>query len=264
MAIISKVASLAALAGICALSSKANAQAALPLSLDGGSMAQVMAGEVVTYCSADGEDVASLVPKGTPLYSTLSNVPSGKDGFAVSSVSFIPCDKSVLSLYNALTSVSTQKGITYISRREGMKPKVLFDESYFIEGVYKKGTSVTAIADPKYDALPNSEVRYAYQEDSSFGGNIYRYTFSCDGTVINVHVTNETAMKYHGITCLKERELSMFVQITPVNGGVAVNSAAIVTGHKSKVKVLVVSVDLASSFSRRTRALHDWYKEQIE
>lgn len=241
----------------CAL----GAMCAAELPLQGSDADAVMAGEVLTHSSADGEDAASLVPDESPLHERLLNIPSGKDGFAVASVSFIPTGKSVLELYNALLRISTQKGITYISRREGMKPKVLFDESYFIDG-YSKGSVMTAIADPVASAVPKSETLYAYQEDSSFGGNVYRYDITSNGSVITAHITNETAMKYHGITCLKAGELSMFVSLTPVDGGVIVNTAAIVTGHKSKVKVLVVSVDLASSFSRRTRALHDWYKVQ--
>lgn len=258
-----KIGSILAAAGVCVLPSKMNAQAALPLALDDSNMALIASGEVVTFSSADEDDVSALVSEGTNLKAILTDIPSGKDGFAVSSVSFIPCKKSVLELYNALLKVSTQKGITYISRREGMTPKVLFNDSYLIEGPYKKGASINAIADPIVSTVPEKEVRYAYQEDSSFGGNIYRYTLTCDDCVINAHITNETAMKYHGITCLKENELSMFVQLTPVQDGVIVNTAAIIKGHKSKIKVFVVSVDLASSFSRRTRALHDWYKSQV-
>lgn len=256
--------SLLIMSAECAKGAYPGAANALPLALGGDDMEKITSGEVITRNSDEGEDVASLTPSGTPLNAVLSDAPRGKAGFAVASASFIPCEKSTAELYNALLSVSTQKGITYISRREGMKSKVLFNESYFVDN-YKKGASfdsLNGIDDPKVIDIPASEVRYAYQEDSSFGGNVYRYDISCNGNVLNAHITNETAMKYHGITCLKEGELSMFVQIAPADGGVIVNTAAIITGHKSKIHVLVVSVDLASSFSRRTRALHDWYKAQ--
>lgn len=263
---------------VCANSAGEDAASALPLAL-GADMASVMAGETVTRSSADGEDARSIVPQATALYAVLSDIPSGKNGFAVASVSYLPCAEGadalgapgdaqnggMVYLYNALLSVSTQEGITYISRREGMKPKVLFEKSYFIDG-YTKGEALDGLVpaqDCKVTAIPPCDTRYAYQEDSSFGGNVYRYDITFDGNTINAHITNETAMKYHGVTCLKEGELSMFVQLAPAASGVIINTAAIIRGHKSKMRVLFISVDLSSSFARRTRALHDWYKGQI-
>lgn len=240
----------------------------LPIFLNESEEKAVLEGETVTRSSAAGEDVASLVPSNTYLYKELSLVPpydeSGKEEktFAVASASYVKTDKDILSLYNALTAISTQKGITYLSRREGYKPKVLFSESYCIGGEYKKGEDLVAMPDPIADKIKENMTIFAFQEDSSFSGNVYRYDIT-GGDVIAMHITNETAMKYHGVTCLKEKELSMFVEITPCEGGAVVNTAAVITGHKATVRILLFTVDLSSSFSRRTRALHDWYRMQV-
>lgn len=239
---------------------------ALPITLGTEEEQAVMGGEVVTRSTASGEDASSLVPESSPLHKVLSalmpyneNAKKG-NSFAVSSVSFISTSCDDVALYNALISVSTQKGITYISRREGYKPKVLFTQSYCIAGEWHGGKAVRT-DDIVVSVVPSEQTIWAYQEDSSFGENVYRYDLSALGGVLFAHITNETPMKYHGFTCLKANELSMYVSITPCDGGVLVNTAAIITGHKSTVKVLFATVDLASSFSRRTRALHDWYKD---
>lgn len=230
---------------------------------------RVMAGEVVCHDNSSGFDILSLVPEDSALRDFLADAPSGKKGFALASVSFVPCpgdfsnmeeSEKMRALYNAIGSVSTQKGITYISRRAGYKPKVLFDESYLIES---PESADVPLPDLRAEEVPESIVLFAFQKDSSFGGNVYRYEFQNGAREICARVTNLTAMKYHGVTCLKPEELTMFVAARPAEGGVIVNSAAIVRGHKTKVTVLVAKVDLSDSFRRRTGALHGWLKGRL-
>lgn len=261
------IVSVAAMVSICALSAQKSVKAVLP-SL-GNTADRLVSGELLSADNADGTDITKFAPEGSLLGRKLASAPTGANGFAVASVSVVPYPDSwtklnrnerLLALYNVLGRISTQKGITYISRRAGYKPKVLFDQSYYIGS---PEDTKTALPDPVVSALPVSEKRWVYQNDTSFGGNTYEYSYTTDGDEIFLELTNCTPMKYHGVTCLKEKELSMYISVYLTEEGIILNSAAIVTGHKTHVKILFLDVDLSDSFKRRTEALHTWYKDQL-
>ncbi|MFC2385949.1 DUF6675 family protein, partial [Treponema socranskii] len=105
--------------------------------------------------------------------------------------------------------------------------------------------------------------RYVFQEDTSFGENTYLHTYTDAASEIFLEITNCTSMKYHGVTCLKEREMEMCVSAYPLEEGIFFSSAAIVTGQKQTVTVLFIKVDLADAFKRRTDALYSWFLNQI-
>ena len=242
--------------------------AALP-NLDEKAAADLVGGKVISFGNGSGEDLTKYVPSSSAAAKKLAAAPQGKSGFAVVSCAIIPyptswknmsADEKLLSLYNALGRVSAQKGITYISRRAGYKPKTLFTRSYYIADTEH---TENALADPVASEVPPSDVRYVFQEDTSFGENTYLHTYTDSASEIFVEITNCTPMKYHGVTCLKEREMEMCISAYPLEEGIFFSSAAIVTGQKQTVTVFFIKVDLADAFKRRTDALYAWFKEQI-
>ena len=242
--------------------------AALP-NLGEKEAADLAAGKVISFGNGSGEDLTKYVPSSSAAAKKLAASPQGKSGFAVVSCALIPypaswkgmsADEKLLSLYNALGRVSTQKGITYISRRAGYKPKTLFTRSYYIADTEH---TETALADPVASEVPPSDRRYVFQEDTSFGENTYLHTYTDSASEIFVEITNCTPMKYHGVTCLKEREMEMCISAYPLEEGIFFSSAAIVTGQKQTVTVLFIKVDLADAFKRRTDALYSWFLNQI-
>lgn len=227
-------------------------------------------GEIIAHVN-DEAVVSNYAIKGTKLHKIVSNdLPSQKNGFAVSSVSFVSYpeswkklsfDERLLLLYNAMSRVSRQKGITYISRRAGYKPKVLFSESHYIETANKKSAP---LQDPVSKKLPKNETRFVFQEDTSFGGNVYEQKWETGMDEIFVAVTNLTAMRYHGITALKEREQTISVSASLLSDGILISSSAVIRKHKKTMTVFVVKLDLADSFMRRVASVHEWLKAQIE
>lgn len=226
-------------------------------------------GKILSHVN-DEVDVSNYAIRGTKLHEVLSNeIPESKNGFAVSSVSFIPYPESweklsrkekMLRLYNTMSRMSSQKGITYISRRAGYKPKELFRESYYIENANKKSRK---LADPVAEKIPASETRFVFQEDTSFGGNVYEQKWQTSANEIFVAVTNLTAMRYHGITALKKNEQTISISASLLSDGILISSSAIVRGHKKTMTVFVVKLDLADSFTRRVSAVHEWLKAQV-
>ena len=242
--------------------------AALP-NLDEKAAADLVGGKVISFGNGSGEDLTKYVPSSSAAAKKLAAAPQGKQGFAVVSCAIIPypaswknmsADEKLLSLYNALGRVSAQKGITYISRRAGYKPKTLFTRSYYIADTEH---TENALADPVASEVPSSDRRYVFQEDTSFGENTYLHTYTDSASEIFVEITNCTPMKYHGVTCLKEREMEMCISAYPLEEGIFFSSAAIVTGQKQTVTVLFIKVDLADAFKRRTDALYEWFLKQI-
>ena len=242
--------------------------AALP-NLGEKAAADLVGGKVISFGNGSGEDLTKYVPSSSAAAKKLAAAPQGKSGFAVVSCALIPypaswkgmsADEKLLSLYNALGRVSAQKGITYISRRAGYKPKTLFTRSYYIADTEH---TETALADPVASEVPPSDRRYVFQEDTSFGENTYLHTYTDSASEIFVEITNCTPMKYHGVTCLKEREMEMCISAYPLEEGIFFSSAAIVTGQKQTVTVLFIKVDLADAFKRRTDALYSWFLNQI-
>ena len=227
------------------------------------------AGKLFSAGNGSGEDLTKYVPSSSAVAQKLAAAPQGKRGFAVVSCALIPypaawksmsADEKLLALYNAIGRVSTQKGITYISRRAGYKPKELFTRSYYIADAAR---TEDALADPVASEVPPSDRRCVFQEDTSFGENTYLHTYTDSASEIFVEITNLTPMKYHGVTCLKEREMEMCISLYPLEEGIFFSSAAIVTGQKQTVTVLFIKVDLADSFKRRTDALYAWFCNQI-
>ena len=242
--------------------------AAFP-NLDEKAAADLVGGKVISFGNGSGEDLTKYVPSSSAAAKKLAAAPQGKQGFAVVSCAIIPypaswknmsADEKLLSLYNALGRVSAQKGITYISRRAGYKPKTLFTRSYYIADTEH---TENALADPVASEVPSSDRRYVFQEDTSFGENTYLHTYTDSASEIFVEITNCTPMKYHGVTCLKEREMEMCISAYPLEEGIFFSSAAIVTGQKQTVTVLFIKVDLADAFKRRTDALYEWFLNQI-
>ena len=242
--------------------------AALP-NLDEKAATDLVGGKVISFGNGSGEDLTKYVPSSSAAAKKLAAAPQGKQGFAVVSCAIIPypaswknmsADEKLLSLYNALGRVSAQKGITYISRRAGYKPKTLFTRSYYIADTEH---TENALADPVASEVPSSDRRYVFQEDTSFGENTYLHTYTDSASEIFVEITNCTPMKYHGVTCLKEREMEMCISVYPLEEGIFFSSAAIVTGQKQTVTVLFIKVDLADAFKRRTDALYEWFLDQI-
>lgn len=242
--------------------------AALP-NLGEKAAADLVGGKMISFGNGSGEDLTKYVPSSSAAAKKLAAAPQGKQGFAVVSCAIIPypaswknmsADEKLLSLYNALGRVSAQKGITYISRRAGYKPKTLFTRSYYIADTEH---TENALADPVASEVPSSDRRYVFQEDTSFGENTYLHTYTDSASEIFVEITNCTPMKYHGVTCLKEREMEMCISAYPLEEGIFFSSAAIVTGQKQTVTVLFIKVDLADAFKRRTDALYEWFLDQI-
>ena len=167
-----------------------------------------------------------------------------------------------LNVFNAVTKISTQKGLQYISRLAGYKPKTLFEDSYCISDPDEKKSR---IPDPVFDELLSEFTLYAYQKDNRFGGNTYIVNYKLDEKSVELEIVNHTPMRFGGVSCVKEGCLTMTLKIEQdaVNEEFVITGTAFVPNQKAKISFLFYTVDLESSFNRRVEALKNWFVDQI-
>ena len=217
---------------------------------------------------ADG--ILHIVPQGSLIYNRAQEATEEENSFTVGIVALAPYPENwkdmtdrekTLALLNIISAVSQQKGITYISRTAGYKPKTLIEDSYCISD---PDNIKSRIEDPAFKELPASYIQYSYQKDNRFGGNTFVLDYNCTDSEIFLKITNHTKMKFGPVTCVEEGKLSMFIDAHLAREGVLVSCLATVYDRKPTIKVLFYTVDIEESFRRRITGLKDWFVEELK
>ncbi len=216
---------------------------------------------------ADG--ILHIVPAGSLIHKRAQEATVEDNSFTVGIVALAPYpenwkgmteEEKMLALMNIITSVSRQKGITYISRTAGYKPKTLIEDSYCISD---PDNSKSRIEDPVFTDLPSSFTQYSYQKDNRFGGNTFVLDYNCTDNEVFLKITNHTKMKFGPVTCVEEGKLSMYIDAHLAEEGVLVSCLATVYDRKPTIKVLFYTVNIEESFKRRITGLKDWFVEEL-
>lgn len=231
---------------------------------------RVLSGETIDLYSVYDEDVSSIAFDGTKgKAKALEDIELEKT--LVSGVStFVPYpeswsdlshDEKKLRIINTLLSISTIKGITYISDSAGDKPKTLFSDAYTLTAA-KKGKKAT---DASFVYAPESysyEIA-AYLKDNIFGGNTYTVNYDITDDEIFMTITNVSKLKFFFFTAVNEGELDLCVDVLMTKEGIAIFGLATVRDADEYVKTPVTDVHLPSAFTRRITSLKDWFVEEI-
>lgn len=170
-------------------------------------------------------------------------------------------EEKKLEIINTLFSISTIKGITYISYSAGEKPKVLFSDAYTLTSE-KKGKKAY---DVKFEYAPESyeyEIA-AYLKDNIFGGNTYRIKYDIEGNEIFMTITNLSKLKFLFYTAVEKEELNMSVDIVMLDEGIAIFGLSTINDAEEYIETPVTDVHLPSAFTRRITSLKDWFIEEI-
>ncbi len=165
-----------------------------------------------------------------------------------------------LKLINILTGISTQKGVQYISRMAGYKPKTLLEESYCISNLEKPKSRID---DPVFTEVPEVFSLFAYQKDNRFGSNTFTVDYVISENSIKLSIVNHTAMKFAGYTCVKPEKLTMTLEVIQNEKDMTVKGYAFAPDQKAKINLLVYTVEIDSSFERRITALKNWFIDQL-
>ncbi len=230
---------------------------------------QLVSGVTIEALTTNGQSISALAPLNSQGAKIAADADALSDGFAVAGLSFIPYPESFAKMseeernvatYNIIRSISTQKGITYISHMAGDKPVVLFEDSYLLSNPNKLDSR---LPDPVATKVPSMYSCYAYQKDNRFGKNVYKVTYTIKGSDFLMNIRNYTKMKYMGISCVEKDGLNMYLEIIQAEEGFILYTMAVVEDRKPEVKVLFITVDLPSAFMRRTTALQEWFEMRV-
>lgn len=197
--------------------------------------------------------------------------------YPASWASLTPAEKQ-LKLFNILSRISTQSGISFKYKASGIVTKEIITDSYYTNSFGESeheaehendetehdGEEEQQIPDPVCTELPNRVERLAEQDDSLFGDQAYRHIFTNTENETLLTATNFMPLKYFGMfTCAKKNEYTVYTSVMQSVDGIVLSSVTTVNNHDSKKRILFWNVDLADAFSRRTDALFTWYKNQL-
>jgi hypothetical protein len=215
--------------------------------------------------TCNGDKIADIAPVGSLGRSKALTGDRLYKGFSVAALSFIPYPDSFkamseeerrVELYNIIRSISTQKGLKYISHLAGDKPAVLFEDAYMVSDPDNKNSK---IADPVSTSVPSSYSCYCMQKDNRFGKNVYSLNYTMNDGDFLMDINNYTTMKYMGFTCVDKGELNMYLEVIETEEGFLLYTMAIAKNRETQVKILFITVDLPSAFMRRITALKEWF-----
>ena len=246
--------------------SAASLRSILP-DVDDDTYSRLLSGEIVRENSSDG-DLSVIAPSSDLVKGKIDYILSLEKGFGVAVGSLVPYPESwkemsgeerELALYNSLLKVSTQKGLTYISHRAGDKEKTLFEDSYMLSSDNKKDR----MDDPVVTSVPDYAEYYAYQDDTSFGGNVYSVTYTASGDEIFMDIRNNNDLHLMGINIVKKGKVNMSLDIVETDEGIYVYALASVKDKNPKMTIVFYTVDLELSFYNRVVALSKWFRNTI-
>ena len=236
--------------------------------LSEGERLSVLSGAVAEAYTTEGSSTSAIMPYGTVIRNLAERTEGLDYAFSQALLSYVEYpqefsslseSEKLLKIFNISQSISTIKGITYLSHSSGYKPEVLFSESYLVQD----GKKSKRIDDPVAETVPDKLEMYAYLKDSRFGGNIYRMNYLCTEDEIFLEITNVNAMKYMGIKCVKAENLHLYLDACLSGDGVIISGLAVVYNQKPVVNALVTKVDLPSAFLKRVNSLATWFRTRI-
>ncbi len=160
-----------------------------------------------------------------------------------------------LMLYNSLHAVSTMKGIPYYSFSRGTN-RVLFTESYVVDSTSRK----ERVADSTFSEIPVEDLIYTFQEDGTFGKNVYEESFSFRDDHLLVSIRNMTTISFLFLPLIQPGDLVSRIALIP-NGkdvafyGVSYLSTSFPMGDRHSRE---------ESLKNRLTAMANWLKGRLD
>ncbi len=223
-------------------------------------LGKLRAGKVLSS-SVQADYALSLVPAITTGDSIAAEVKSRRPSIGVemsSIISGLPqlmdTKEGWLLLYNSLHAVSTMKGIPYYSVTRG-KTQVLFTDAYVIDSADKKNR----VADPVFSEIPPEDAVFTFQEDGTFGKNVYEESFLFKEDHLLVKIDNLTTISFLFLPLIQPRNLVSQVALIPSGNdvvfyGVSYLTTAFPLGDRTSRE---------DSLKNRLTAMEHWLKTRL-
>jgi hypothetical protein len=196
-------------------------------------------------------------PEAPRVLSTLTQV---KPNLLVEARYFLPRrepddpKKEILGISGIFRAISSLAGIEYWSAsRKKMWP--FYKESYVVDSP----ETARRLPDPLVEGLPARDKAFAFQDDTTFGGNFYEYEFLSDGRSFALLGTNLSVLRYAFVPLIGKNKLRTLVLVLPLKEGILVYglsaaSAFLLPGMEART---------LESLSNRADALFAWFAREM-
>lgn len=169
----------------------------------------------------------------------------------------LPLEGQLKELQNILRKVSQMKGIEYFSPSR-QKMRLLYKQSYAINDPQN---TQEPIRDPIISSLSLKDDKvYIFQEDLTFGKNIYLWTYSSNYRNICLSSVNITPLKYWGFSLVNPEGLKTMIFVIPFSEEILFYSLS----YAKTIKFLGLEKSKKESFYQRMEALFHWFENQLK
>ncbi len=238
----------------------AGAQASLSRLLPDAAAKELSEKRTVTRIIREG-DLPSLIPHVESAAGLSSQAGSFKAAIGAEVLRIMPSTAgaggrppALSHVLNILASVSTMKGTTYWSVTHKDR-RVLFTESYAVESADR----AIRIPDPVFPSLPGRAEVFSFQEDTTFGKNVYRSLFVTGQDHIWARTENAQAIAFLFIPVLPAGCFVTHSIVVPTAEGTLYYGAALL-----RPSVWIGNADTrAESLINRLTAAADWLESRL-
>lgn len=158
--------------------------------------------------------------------------------------------EGILSIYNVLRSISTLEGIEYYSvTRDRMR--TLFYESYVIDSPDDKNKR----PDPIVSYIPGQSSIYVYQNDSTFGENVYIVNYRYYGNHVSMEMQNMNTIWYFILPLVDPDKLKYYIMVIPEQDNILFYGII----AANALNLFGIAESKAESFYNRIKAIANWF-----
>jgi len=156
------------------------------------------------------------------------------------------------ALYNGIVALSTLSGLEYFSKSRN-RMRIFYESSVVIDDPSSRNPR----PDPSFQSPPAEFSIFARQRDSTFGDNVYRYTYYSDTSSFIVFAENMTNLNYGPVSVIDRGNLRSFVAVFDTG-----QYLLIYTASMAKASMLPgMRQRVGESVSNRAIALLSWFNQ---
>jgi hypothetical protein len=163
-------------------------------------------------------------------------------------------EKEMLALYNILRSIRTLKGIQYYSDSRG-RMRIMFHDAYLVDSPETKNK----IPDRLVSIIPAYSTLFIYQNDSSFGENIFETVYYSENGYFLMKMENLTKIWYGIVPLIDPHNLNYIIFIFPQGDTILFYSVVCVNAFN----LFGIAESKTASFYNRIKALYNWFCSRL-
>ncbi|MDR0637867.1 MAG: hypothetical protein LBG27_03020 [Spirochaetaceae bacterium] len=159
------------------------------------------------------------------------------------------------AIYNETLALSTLAGLEYYSRRRG-RMHVLYESSRVVDEADTKRT----LPDPVYQTPPAKLNLYARQKDTTFGDNVYRFTYEADEAAFIITQENVSTITLAFVPVVGKRNLCSVVAFFDAGPHLLLYAVSL-----ARVVLLPgIKDQMYTSIGNRTAAFLAWFSQRAD